>query len=141
MALDLENLKKAVVSLQQVVERSQDNAFMEGLDDVAQNAIRAGVIQHFELTFELCWKFMQRWLRLNTTPEDVNFPRTRKELFRIAGRYGLINDPIPWFEYSKARNLTSHIYDEETVDSVYETAVTFVPDAQYLLQQLEQRNN
>ena len=74
---------------------------MSSLDEVTQYAIRAGVIQHFEFTYELSWKFIQRWLRLNASAEDAE-PLTRRELFRTAARYGLIGDPQPWFRYSEA---------------------------------------
>jgi hypothetical protein len=40
-------------------------------------------------------------------------PRTRKELYRIAAREGLVRDPVAWFRFGDARNVTSHIYDED----------------------------
>lgn len=111
------------------------------MNEITQTAIRAGVIQHFEFTYELCWKFIQRWIRMNKTPEDADCARTRKELFRMAARYGLIADPTPWFAYGEARNITSHTYNEETAEAVYEAALQFVADAKYLLAQLEKFND
>ncbi|MEW6239082.1 MAG: nucleotidyltransferase substrate binding protein [Candidatus Omnitrophota bacterium] len=141
MALDLSSLKNAVASMEQTLERSEDETLMETLDEITQNAIRAGAIQNFEFTFELCWKFIQRWIRLNKTPEDADHPRTRKELFRLAARYGLIDDPVAWFRYGDARNITSHTYDEDTAALVYETARSFIRDAADLLQKLEHHND
>jgi len=139
--LDLSSLKKSVKSLCQVAVRSQDEMFMNTLDEIALRAIRAGVIQHFEFTYEQCWKFIQRWIRLNKSQEDADHPRTRKDLFRMAAQYGLIQDPVVWFDYAEARNTTSHTYNEETADTVYETAVSFANNANYLLQQLEKYND
>lgn len=41
---------------------------MDALDDVARNAVKAGGILHFEFTYELCWKFIKRWLNENASP-------------------------------------------------------------------------
>lgn len=60
--LELESLEKAVVAFGAVLAKSEDAAFMDGLDDVARNAVKAAVIQHFEFTYERCWKFIRRWL-------------------------------------------------------------------------------
>lgn len=141
MALELNSLSKAVLSLEAVLQRSHDDELMSSLDDITQYAIKAGVIQNFEFTYELCWKFIQRWIRENSTPEDADYPRTRKELFRMAARHGLLNDPLPWFAYSDARNITSHTYDNEKAELVYETATQFIHDAKYLLKMLEARND
>lgn len=141
MKLDLSSLQKAVESLQKTIKVSEDKTFTAGLDEDAKDAVRAGVIQNFEFTYELCWKFMRRWLKENAEVEEAEYPRTRKELFRLAARFGLIKEPLPWFTYGDARNLTSHTYDEDKAESVYETAVYFIKDAKYLLERLQERND
>ena len=50
MPLELESLKKAVDAMHSVLAKSDDAEFMRGLDEIARNAIRAGVIQHFSGT-------------------------------------------------------------------------------------------
>lgn len=137
MPLDLGGLRRATEALSATLERCEDDALMAGLDHVTRNAIRAGAIQHFEFTFELCWKSIQRWLRENATPEDAEHPRTRRELFRLAARHGLIQDPTPWFAYADARNLTSHTYNEDQAAAVYAAARRFAADAAALLRRLE----
>lgn len=138
MELDLTSLQDAVHAMSETLARAQDEKLMSSLDDVTQLAIRAGVIQHFEFTYELSWKFIQRWLRLNASPADAD-PLTRRELFRAAAQYGLISDPKPWFKYSEARNLTSHTYDRAVADQVFAAAARFVQDARYLLERLKQQ--
>ncbi|WP_432823391.1 nucleotidyltransferase substrate binding protein [Trichloromonas sp.] len=138
--LDLSSLQKAIGSLDSLLLRVRDDAFMAGLDEVLQKGLRAGVIQNFEFTFELCWKFIQRWIRLNRSPEDAE-PLVRKDLFRMAARYGLVSDPTLWFDYAEARNLTSHTYDENRAQEVYNVAVGFIDEARYLLAQLEKTND
>jgi nucleotidyltransferase substrate binding protein (TIGR01987 family) len=141
MKLDLSSLHKAIGSLERTLKVAENKALDAELDNDAKDAIRAGVIQNFEFTYELCWKFMRRWLRENADVEEAEYPRTRKELFRLAARFGLIKEPLSWFSYSDARNLTSHTYDEDKAESVYETAVGFIEDAKYLLDILQERND
>ncbi|MCE5270670.1 nucleotidyltransferase substrate binding protein [bacterium] len=137
--LDLSSLQKSVEAL----ERSIDAA-REGMDSFGEDlrmTVRAGVIQNFEVAYEQCWKFIQRWLQVNRVPEEAGLPRTRKELFRLAAREGLIDDPRPWFEYGEARNLTSHTYDQAQAELVYAAAGRFVPEAKALLARLEALND
>lgn len=137
MSLDFSNLEKVVSLMRAIYLKAEDKLFMSSLDDVTQNAIRAGVIQHFEMVYELSCKFMQRWIKLNLSVEEANYPRTRKELFRLAAKAGLIEEPSRWFIYGDARNMTSHTYNQETADEVYQSAYGLINDATYLLTQLK----
>lgn len=139
MALQLDNLIKSIDSLERSLNAAHSS--MDSLNDDLRETVRAGVIQNFEVAYEQCWKFIQRWIKENRTQEDAEHPRTRKELFRMAARYDLIADPMPWFAYGDARNLTTHIYSEEQAVSVYEIAHDFLKDARYLLKQLEAGND
>jgi len=141
MKLDLSSLHKAVGSLEKTLKVAENKILAIELDNDVKDAIRAGVIQNFEFTYELCWKYMRRWLKENADVEEAEYPRTRKELFRLAARSGLIKDPLSWFSYSDARNLTSHTYDEDKAESVYDTAVDFFEDAKYLLKRLQEYND
>ena len=140
MKLDLSSLRKAVGSLEKTLEVADDKDFISGLSDNQKDAIRAGVIQNFEFTYELCWKFMRRWLEVNlgsTYVEGV----ARRQLFRLSAENKLIADVDQWMEYHDARNETSHTYDEGTAEDVFATAREFLADAEKLLQALEARND
>ncbi len=141
MKLDLSSLRKAVESLERAIRVTGDDHVISGLSDDTRETIRAGVIQNFEVAYESCWKYIQRWLKENVPSGQAEFPRSRKELFRLAARFGLIEDPLPWFSYGDARNLSSHTYDEEKAESVYETALHFVKDARSLLEKLKELND
>ena len=141
MKLDLSSLHKAIDSLEKTLKVAENKVLAAEFDNDVKDAIRAGVIQNFEFTYELCWKFMRRWLKENADVEEAEYPRTRKELFRLAARFGLIKEPLPWFSYSDARNLTSHTYDEDKAETVYQTAVGFLGDARYLLDRLQEHND
>ncbi|MFO7731049.1 MAG: nucleotidyltransferase substrate binding protein [Spirochaetia bacterium] len=139
MALNLQSLSKSIGALRTSIETCEKN--WNSISEDMQNTLRAGVIQNFEVAYEQSWKMLQRWIKTNLSPEEAEHPRTRKELFRVAARKGLIQDPTAWFEYAEARNMTSHTYDEENALSVFETAKKFVPDAAFLLLKLEELND
>jgi nucleotidyltransferase substrate binding protein (TIGR01987 family) len=139
MPLQLDSFRNALAALRAVQARSEDTAFMAGMDAVTREAIRFGVIQHFEFTFELAWKFMRRQLEADIGRASVDgIPR--RDLFRIAAENGLIDDVEVWFRYHLARNQTSHTYDPPIAASVYACSLAFAPDAAALLAALEARN-
>jgi nucleotidyltransferase substrate binding protein (TIGR01987 family) len=140
MPLDLSSLRKGISSLRTAIEVA-DAKKMSVFDRATQDVIKAGVIQNFEFTYDLCWKFIQRWLKENHPGENADLPRARKELFRMAARYGLIDDPAPWFDYGDARNMTAHVYDERRAQIVYDVAVKFINEAEALLKCLEAKND
>ena len=69
---------------------------------------RAGIIQFFEMTFELAWKVLKDYLE--SEGYMVKSPReTVKQAFQI----GLIDNGPIWIDALSNRNLTTHTYDEE----------------------------
>ena len=99
-----------------------------------ENAItRDAAIQRFEYTFELSWKALKRYFKINNNLDIFNV----KDIFREAGKQGLIEKVEKWFEYLEARNLTSHTYDEKVAEKVYTKAKEFEKDAVFLCQQLK----
>ena len=140
MPLDLDSLQSAVASLVEVIAVSDDAALMRGLPEPGQRAIKAGVIQHFELTYELSWKFMKRWLKGNVSPTIAD-GITRRELFRLAAEHRLIDDVERWMRHHKARNSTSHIFQCTIADAIFAEAPEFCRDAQRLLTTLETHND
>ena len=137
--LDLSSLKSAVESLEQAVSITQDNKQFCSFTEKQQKVIKAGVIQNFEFTYELCWKFIKRWLETNETTSVDGL--VRNELFRIAAEHQLITDITKWFDYHKARNKTFHIYDENIAEEVFNISCAFLPDAKELLKRLEEHND
>lgn len=137
MNLYLDSLEKSI----DVLKRSTKTASrLDNLDSDLQEAVRAGVIQNFEIAYEQSWKMMKRWLEENIGATYVDGV-TRRELFRFAAENRLITDVVRWMEYHDARNQTSHTYNEETAQRVFEEATEFVHDAEQLLKILEKHND
>jgi len=76
-------------------------------------AERAGLIQFFEMTFELGWKLMKDYL------EEQGFTiNSPKEAIKQAFRSEIIADGHGWIDALNDRNLTTHTYQEETAVNV-----------------------
>lgn len=76
-------------------------------EDLQSEIEKAGMIQFFEMTFELAWKMLKDYLE--SQGFIVKSPReTIKQAFQI----GLIDDGHSWLEALNKRNLTTHIYDK-----------------------------
>ena len=96
---------------------------------------RASVIQHFETSYELCWKFIKRWLE-EMNGDDVD-GITKKNLYRLASENNLISDVEKWLFFMYARNKTSHVYDEDVAEEVYAAAKEFKFHMNELISRLE----
>ena len=136
MPLDLENLRNSIASLDQAILLSED----PDLDGSLALVIQAGVIKHFEFTYEMSWKFIKRWLEINVSP-NTGDGVTRRELFRYGFEHQLIDSVDRWMDYHLARNDTSHTYRKSTADAVYAVIPEFLTDARMLLDALEARND
>ena len=139
MPLTYEHLRNAITGLDRAIELTNNDEFMGGLDEVAQEVLRAGLIQNFEFTYELCMKLIDAWLRSNVNPGYLE-GENRKQRYRIAQEFGLIADSVAWFAHHRARNDTSHIYDEEVAARVFTDIPEFARDAKLLLAVLEAQN-
>ena len=98
-----ENFEKSFLKLQ------------DALDIVEPSDIeKAGIIQYFEISFELSWKLMKDYLLY--LGYDVNSPR---ESIKRAFSIGLIDDGEEWLNALVDRNLTVHTYNQEQADEIY----------------------
>jgi nucleotidyltransferase substrate binding protein (TIGR01987 family) len=78
--------------------------------------VRDSAIQRFEISFELCWKFLKAYLEEEHNTSCTS-PRT---CFRAAFRNGVLaSDPF-WIELTILRNYTVHTYNEQLADYVYD---------------------
>ena len=103
------------------------------LREKKNDIVRDATIQRFEYTFELSWKLLKRYLESQNNTIEASI----KNVFREAGKLGLIDSVEHWFEYLDARNLTSHTYNESTAEEVYKVANRFEKSARFLLGRME----
>lgn len=80
---------------------------------------KAGLIQFFEISFELSWNVMKDYL------EEQGFSglRSPRDTIKKAFEVGLITDGHTWIQTLENRNRTSHAYDEATTEKVIKEIV------------------
>jgi len=104
-----QNLEKSLGFLEQAIQINNP--------DIIQ---KAGLIQFFEISFELSWNIMKEYM------EEQGFfeLRSPRDTIKKAFEIGLIVDGHTWLLTLQNRNLTSHTYDEETAEKVVQEIET-----------------
>lgn len=123
--LDLSPLRRSLAALRKVTRM-----------DLEDEVVRDAAIKRFEFTYEIAWKMMKRHLEWAGQSELAAMPR--RELFRQAARFSLIEDPSRWFEFHEGRNLTSHTYDEDNARKVVALLKDIVKDTAKLHKALKE---
>ncbi len=108
----LSNYNKALSKLSEAVSLNQKRELSE--------LEKQGLIQAFEYTHELAWKVMQDYLIYQGYTEIRGSRDATREAFRVE----IISDGDNWMEMIKKRNLTSHTYNEETSEEIYQNIIS-----------------
>lgn len=117
MGLNYSSLQKAIVALEKGITIYQKKKEQDVSEDEIE-IIKSGIIQNFEVCYEISWKLMKKWLEESIGRTEVD-GISRKELFRIATQNKLIEDIERWFLFHEARNMTSHDYDGIKAEEVF----------------------
>ena len=137
--LDLSSLEKSLAQLAKSYDYCHSSLAQQDHELFLQ--FRAATIQAFEYTFEICIKMLRRQLEIMadvpTQIEELGY----KDLIRTAAEKGFIENPLKWFSFRENRNITSHTYDEEKAEIVYNIMESFIVQAQHLFQQLQEHNS
>jgi nucleotidyltransferase substrate binding protein (TIGR01987 family) len=132
MTLDISPLIRAIARLEEGLAAYQRNT--------SETLIRDGLIQRFEFTYEIAHKMLKRYLEVGSpTPdqyENMLFP----DLIRSGNEQGLLlGDWLRWKGYRDMRAKTSHTYDEAIALEVIVDIPSFLEEARYFRDVLEQR--
>jgi len=135
MGLSYTSLEKSIIALENGIEvYNKRKITAENEEEI--EIIKSGVIQNFEVSYEISWKLMKKYLEENIGATAVDGV-SRKELFRIAAQNKLIEDIEKWFVFHEARNMTSHDYDGLKAEDVFKEAIIFPEYARKLYERLE----
>jgi nucleotidyltransferase substrate binding protein (TIGR01987 family) len=132
--LDLENLRRALGALERsllALEQTEQEPFA-----ALREAVQSGVIQNFEVAYEVAWKTLRRRLIAIYGAANVE-PLSRHGFFRLAARGSFIGDVDCWMEFHRQRNGTAHRYGEELLGTALEVAGKFAAAGRELLGTLE----
>lgn len=105
--IKLNNYTNALARLHESVEESNSNNSL---------TIRDGVIQRFEFTTELSWKTIREYLLI----QEVSNINTPKSVMRAAFAADIISNEEGWLSILRDRNSTSHIYDEDDANEIFD---------------------
>jgi len=78
-------------------------------------AEKGGLIQFYEVGFELSWKIMKDYLE-----SEGYIVKSPKQAIKQAFQIDLITDGELWISALEDRSLTSHTYDENTTNAIIE---------------------
>ena len=134
MSLEFSPLKNAVQRLEEGLARYEA--------DPSDIMVRDGLVQRFEFTYELSHKMLRRFLEAASANPAEFDEADFQYLIRTANEQGLLLGAWPqWRVYRDMRSKTSHTYDEEVALKVVAGIPAFLQEAQFLLDQLKQRQN
>jgi nucleotidyltransferase substrate binding protein (TIGR01987 family) len=132
MTLDLTSFQNALATLQEGLDAHQSKP--------EDKFIRDACIQRFEYCYEITHKMLRRYLEI-TEPSaseisDLEFPN----LIRLGFERGLLaSEWVEWKTFRNSRNITSHAYDKEKAEVVFQSLPTFLTEAKFLLAKIEER--
>ena len=104
------NYLKALSQLQKFIDKGE-------LSELEKQ----GIIQSFEYTYELAWNVMKDFLEYKGQTDIFG----SRDAIRKAFQLNMIDDGEGWMEMYKSRTKTSHTYNEETADEIYNAIINF----------------
>lgn len=125
-SLSLEEYKKALATLGEALAFA---AAKEGQDEGVFKIARDACIQRFEYCIELSWKVSMKKLGSAT--------KFAKPAVREMARADLIPSAEQWLDFIEARNSSSHSYDENVANKIYQQIKKFAVEAGDLTMKLE----
>ena len=110
--------------------------FEEALTVPKENELAVdGTIQRFEFSFEAAWKAMRNLL-FTQEGMEANLPR---DILKKAYAAGWFDDEKLWLSMLNSRNETSHIYDEEKADDIYDMLPIYAKNLRSLYELLKNK--
>ena len=112
------NFTKALEKLAEAVDYFKDFHSGQRFEekDKLEEILKEGLIQRFEYTHELAWNVMRDFMMYSGNTEIYG----SKDATRHAFKAGLIQNGDIWMEMIRSRNLTSHTYNEETANEIFD---------------------
>ena len=80
---------------------------------------RAAIIHAYEYTFELWWKFLQRYLEDCETVTEHGPGATIRNAFQ----FGILEEGQPYMDMLRDRNLIAHTYKEDVSKEIHQRII------------------
>ena len=112
------NYVKALKKLSDAVSYVKENIDEDSDSDLDQ-IVKEGLIQRFEYTHELAWNVMKDYAAYQGNANVGGSRDATREAFQLQ----LIKDGELWMDMLTSRNKTSHTYNEETAEEIYQKII------------------
>ena len=86
------------------------------IGDVLDEIVKEGLIQRFEYTHEQAWNVMKDYAAYQGNTDVGGSRDATREAFQLQ----LISDGNVWMDMIGSRNNTSHTYNEDTANEIYD---------------------
>ncbi|KAA8824946.1 nucleotidyltransferase [Bifidobacterium reuteri] len=97
------------------------------LQDLSNEFIQSGIIDKFELQFELGWKLLKALLAYEGDP--VSASGSPRDVIKTAYQYYDFMDESLWLRMLRDRNDSAHIYDEDRAQRLVHTIIdSYIPE-------------
>ncbi|TPF78530.1 MULTISPECIES: nucleotidyltransferase substrate binding protein [unclassified Bifidobacterium] len=97
------------------------------LQDLSNDFIQSGIIDKFELQFELGWKLLKALLAYEGDP--VSASGSPRDVIKTAYQYYDFMDESLWLRMLRDRNDSAHIYDEDRAQRLVHTIIdSYIPE-------------
>lgn len=115
------NFKKALVKYNEAVKllKEKEDEEMDAIGASMEEILKEGLIQRFEYTHELAWNTMKDYIVYQGTFDIKGSRDATREAFKI----GLVENGDVWMDMISSRNKTSHTYNDETANEIYEKII------------------
>ncbi len=135
-AIDYSKLKLAIKHLNAQWENYATCDSRPELSPLDRDAIRESVIQRFEVTYDVLWKAIKRYMLYTLGLPDI--PNSPKPILRLAHENGILSNDITfWLKVADARVATSHDYSSTKADACIELLPTFLAALEPMVDHLE----
>ncbi|GMQ23822.1 nucleotidyltransferase substrate binding protein [Algoriphagus sp. oki45] len=108
------NFNKALKKLSEAINYISNKEGQENI--ILDEIVKEGLIQRFEYTHELAWNVMKDYAEFQGNFEVGGSRDSTREAFQLH----LITDGKLWMDMINSRNKTSHTYNEDTADEIFE---------------------
>ena len=116
----LDKLRQSVAFIHENLADVESAISEQNVENTLNEMMKEGLIQRFEYTHELAWNLMKDYAIFQGNTDVQGSRDASREAFRL----GLVEDGHTWMDMIKARNLTSHTYNEETANTIYTDILT-----------------
>lgn len=119
--------------------RSALNVLVEApMQDLSNEFVTEGIVNKFNLQFELGWKLLKALLAYEGAREAAS--GSPRDIIKAAYRYFDFIDEGLWLDMLRDRNDTTHIYDESRLHKLVDNVITsYIPEFQRVLAAVDTR--